>query len=314
MSIARAALASLVLSLMALESPASGQIPPTPAPTPALAPAPAPAAVRATPAPPAPPRPAAPVATPAPAPRAPSAAVVHLLGPGARRAWLGLHLLELSEELRRHYGAPADRGVLVSRVEPGSPAERAGIRVGDVLAGVDSHPIASIAQLSVVLATLVEQQDAELELWRDRRRLELVADVELREGLSSLPLARPGPRDELGAVAELTRRELATRRDLERALDEARRVVPDVARRDLEKALAEARRVAPQIASAEIEKALADARRGLEQGLQEAERGRLAAAEALVRARELRNGELEERLRELEQRLRELEQRLRDRR
>ncbi len=46
---------------------------------------------------------------------------------------LGLRVQPMTPELRSYFEAPRDRGVLVSRVEPGSPAERAGLRVGDVI-------------------------------------------------------------------------------------------------------------------------------------------------------------------------------------
>jgi serine protease Do len=45
----------------------------------------------------------------------------------------GLITVGMPPELRTHYGAPADAGILVVRVEDGSSASRAGIRVGDVL-------------------------------------------------------------------------------------------------------------------------------------------------------------------------------------
>lgn len=46
---------------------------------------------------------------------------------------LGIRVQPMTPELRRYFEAPRDRGVLVSRVEPGSPADRAGVRVGDVI-------------------------------------------------------------------------------------------------------------------------------------------------------------------------------------
>lgn len=68
-----------------------------------------------------------------------------------RRAILGVHLIELSEGLRRHYGAPADRGVMVSRVEPDSPASRADVAVGDVILEIDGAPMTSSWALRTVL-------------------------------------------------------------------------------------------------------------------------------------------------------------------
>ena len=58
-----------------------------------------------------------------PAPRAPRA-------PRLSGGYLGVELVDLTPELREHFGAPRDVGVMVGRVEPGSPAARAGLEVG----------------------------------------------------------------------------------------------------------------------------------------------------------------------------------------
>ena len=44
---------------------------------------------------------------------------------------LGVMVMSLTPELRKHLGAAEDRGVLVAHVEPGTPAASAGIAVGD---------------------------------------------------------------------------------------------------------------------------------------------------------------------------------------
>ncbi|HEY0513278.1 MAG TPA: PDZ domain-containing protein, partial [Thermoanaerobaculia bacterium] len=64
-------------------------------------------------------------------------------GPLVRRGYLGIGLTELTPELRTHFGVPEEAGVMVSKVEPGSPAEKAGIKVGDILTRVDGNAIKS---------------------------------------------------------------------------------------------------------------------------------------------------------------------------
>jgi len=54
---------------------------------------------------------------------------------GVRRSWLGIGLQPLLK------GDPNARGVLVSGVAPGSPAEAAGLRAGDVLLSYDGRPL-----------------------------------------------------------------------------------------------------------------------------------------------------------------------------
>jgi len=49
------------------------------------------------------------------------------------RPWLGVSGLTVTRGVASHYGLPVDRGVLVTRVMPGSPADKAGIVPGDVV-------------------------------------------------------------------------------------------------------------------------------------------------------------------------------------
>jgi serine protease Do len=69
------------------------------------------------------------------------------------RGWLGVEAIELPATLRAHFGAPEDAGVLGSKVTEGSPAEDAGIRIGDVIYEADARSVTS----SQVLYRLVSE-------------------------------------------------------------------------------------------------------------------------------------------------------------
>ncbi|MGA7616655.1 MAG: PDZ domain-containing protein [Thermoanaerobaculia bacterium] len=60
-----------------------------------------------------------------------------------KRGWLGLQLLDITPQLRKHFGAPEDAGVLVGEVEEGSPAARAGIQVGDLITSIEGEKVRS---------------------------------------------------------------------------------------------------------------------------------------------------------------------------
>ena len=74
--------------------------------------------------------------------------LVDLLGP---RRFIGVQLITLTPELRRHFGVPDDRGVMVSKVIEDTPAAAAGIEVGDVLVTADGSPIDTAGDVSKVL-------------------------------------------------------------------------------------------------------------------------------------------------------------------
>jgi len=56
----------------------------------------------------------------------------------ARRPWLGIIGLSITEEIARYYGLPVNRGVLVTKVAEGSPAEDAGIADEDIILEIDN--------------------------------------------------------------------------------------------------------------------------------------------------------------------------------
>jgi serine protease Do len=65
----------------------------------------------------------------------------------AKRPWLGIIGLSITEEIARYYGLPVNRGVLVTRVAEGSPAENAGMTDEDIILEIDSTKTRSIEDL-----------------------------------------------------------------------------------------------------------------------------------------------------------------------
>jgi membrane-associated protease RseP (regulator of RpoE activity) len=96
----------------------------------------------------------------------------------AGRGRLGFAALQISSELRKFLGAPADRGVLVDRIRPGSPAERAGLRVGDVLTAVDGTSCQSASDVIEAIADRKKGEVVTLEVVRGKARVQLHAKLE----------------------------------------------------------------------------------------------------------------------------------------
>jgi hypothetical protein len=63
------------------------------------------------------------------------------------RGFIGMKPVEMTPELRQHFGAPKDAGVFVGSVEKDGPAARAGLQVGDIVTRVDGDTIASSRDL-----------------------------------------------------------------------------------------------------------------------------------------------------------------------
>ena len=75
---------------------------------------------------------------------------------------LGVQLQGMTPELREYLHAPADRGVLVVRVNEDSAADKAGVRVGDVIVAAGGEPVRETRE--IVHAVMRAEQDAKLAL------------------------------------------------------------------------------------------------------------------------------------------------------
>ncbi len=84
-----------------------------------------------------------------------------------KRPMLGVQLVETTTELREHLGA-GEAGVLVGKVLEGSPAEEAGLQVGDVIVSVDGEPIRKSGQIGKQLQA---GRTIEIEVIRDKRSM-----------------------------------------------------------------------------------------------------------------------------------------------
>ena len=101
--------------------------------------------------------------------------------PMMRRGFLGINLTDLTPELRAHFGVPEGEGVMVGKVEPGSPAEKAGVKVGDILTSVDGQAIKSSWDVMAKVRRIEDGQQVPLEIWRNGRAQNLTATIVERE-------------------------------------------------------------------------------------------------------------------------------------
>lgn len=106
---------------------------------------------------------------------------------------LGVMVMGLTPELRTHFGAPNDRGVLVAHVDPASPAAAAGIAVGDVIVEVDGQKVEAAPDVLSALADIDKGEHAKIEVLRDRKARTLDATLADNAGANttwSLPWLR----------------------------------------------------------------------------------------------------------------------------
>lgn len=97
--------------------------------------------------------------------------------------FLGVGMTELSPELRTHFGVPESIGVMVSKIVDDSPAQKAGLEVGDIITLVDGEEIASGRTLARAIGGKEDGETVSLEIWHDGTIQQLSVDVEQHEGM-----------------------------------------------------------------------------------------------------------------------------------
>ena len=98
-----------------------------------------------------------------------------------RGGYLGIQMVELTPDLRTHFGVDPSAGIMVGAVVDDSPAARAGLAVGDIILGIDGYPVESRGSLVRRLAPRREGDVVTLDVFRDGSRLTLDARVDLRQ-------------------------------------------------------------------------------------------------------------------------------------
>ena len=98
------------------------------------------------------------------------------LFPGSRPR-LGIDAEDLSGQFGNYFGAPDGEGVLVREVNPGSPAEKAGLKAGDVITSLNGERIRSLGDLREKLAAKREDKTVKLGILRNRSEMSVTVEL-----------------------------------------------------------------------------------------------------------------------------------------
>ncbi|MGZ5431845.1 MAG: PDZ domain-containing protein, partial [Thermoanaerobaculia bacterium] len=91
------------------------------------------------------------------------------------RGYLGMSIGDVTEDIREAFNLPEARGALVQSVESGKPADKAGIRHGDVVVDVDGKPIRNNRELIDYISYLPVGTEVKVGIIRNGRREVLTA-------------------------------------------------------------------------------------------------------------------------------------------
>ncbi|MFA6442560.1 MAG: Do family serine endopeptidase [Sterolibacterium sp.] len=96
------------------------------------------------------------------------------------RGWVGVEVQEITPELAETFKLQNTQGALIAGVMRGSPADRAGIRPGDVLLSVADKPIGDAQSMLGVIAAQTPGQPAQFKISRAGKQLDLTVNIAKR--------------------------------------------------------------------------------------------------------------------------------------
>ncbi len=99
------------------------------------------------------------------------------------RGRIGVRLQGINPQIAKSFGLDRPRGALVSYVEPGQPAEKAGIRPGDIILSVGGRPVENEVTLPSMVDAIKPGTRTEFEVWSYRKLRKVTVNVaQLTEG------------------------------------------------------------------------------------------------------------------------------------
>lgn len=96
------------------------------------------------------------------------------------RGWMGVMIQDLTPDLVDYYGLDEQKGVVVGKVYEGDPADKAGIRAGDVIIDINGHPIEDSRDLSRTIAAFPVGEKITVHLIREGKKKNVAVVLEKR--------------------------------------------------------------------------------------------------------------------------------------
>jgi len=93
------------------------------------------------------------------------------------RGRIGIAIQEVDQSLAQSFGLQRPQGALVASVERGGPADKAGLKTGDVILTLEGKPIERSNELPPRVANLKPGTKATFEIWRDRKKVPVTVGI-----------------------------------------------------------------------------------------------------------------------------------------
>ena len=107
------------------------------------------------------------------------------------RGWIGVEPRDITPELADNLGLPKKDGVIIAAVLKNGPADKSGIRPGDILISIADKPISNMAEMFNLIAQLQPGSQTDMIVLRDNK------EVKINVGVGKRPLKKRQETDDL---------------------------------------------------------------------------------------------------------------------
>ncbi|MGD2089476.1 MAG: PDZ domain-containing protein [Candidatus Aminicenantes bacterium] len=106
------------------------------------------------------------------------------------RAFLGVYLQDLNKDLAEYFGVKKDEGVLILKVSADTPAEKAGLKAGDVIVKFKDKNISTAGDVTKILADLKKGDKADIQIIRHKKKKTVQAELDERTGFKGIKILK----------------------------------------------------------------------------------------------------------------------------
>lgn len=93
------------------------------------------------------------------------------------RGWLGIFIQDVDDDMAKSFGGKKGGGALISEVSENSPAQKQGLKPGDIIITIDDTPVTDVADLRNRIAMIAPNTKVKLHILRDQKEMNLTITI-----------------------------------------------------------------------------------------------------------------------------------------
>ena len=86
--------------------------------------------------------------------------------------WLGFSAVNVTNEIAKKKGLEYPKGIILTQVFPGGPADKAKLKIGDIIINFDNNPVNKMAEISFLVASLEQATAKNIVIMRQNKKIE----------------------------------------------------------------------------------------------------------------------------------------------